>query len=719
MKLRLLLVALSLTATVALKLQAQNFPGYRSGNYTGVNGVFVNPASIADNRYRWDFNLFSFNGFIGNDKAYFNFKDITTSKSDNFKNRFLGGNGNTNANVNVEVLGPSAMFNLTKKSAMAITTRARVVANVKDFDGNLINSVINNGNNNYPYSVNSTGNSYIITNGWAEIGISYAREIASSGPNYLKAGVTLKYLSGAGNNYLQLNQVKATIDADAITQNSYLKNTTGTVAIGNSGEVLNQFTLDKFFGNGNHALGGDIGVVYEYRPNYADAAHDSYNRNINKYKFKVGLSLLDIGKIKYTSNANSSAGYNVHIGATDKFYLAQLNGKNLAEIKSVLDANTAFFTPLANGVNNSYNASLPTVLQADIDYHLHRGFFVSLGGQLNIVSKSSLYSANQYNSVTITPRYEGKAFGVYFPINYNELTHFNAGISLRGGPLFIGSGSLFTAIAKSKQADFHIGLHIGILQKRKKEKPLEVIAPVAVVKLDRDGDGIYDADDKCPDVAGLAKYHGCPIPDTDGDGMNDEADKCPTIAGIAKYNGCPIPDTDGDGINDDADKCPTVAGTAKYNGCPIPDTDVDGVNDEEDKCPTIAGPASNYGCPVIEKAVKDKINFAAKNIFFATGSTKLLPKSYKSLDGVATLLKADPMLKMDIDGYTDNTGKPEKNLMLSQQRAQTVKVYLVSKGVPDASLLSTGYGIEKPVAENKTAIGRVKNRRVELTVRNY
>ncbi len=86
---------------------------------------------------------------------------------------------------------------------------------------------------------------------------------------------------------------------------------------------------------------------------------------------------------------------------------------------------------------------------------------------------------------------------------------------------------------------------------------------------------------------------------------------------------------------------------------------------------------------------------------------------------MATLLKADPLLKMDIVGYTDNTGKPEKNLMLSQQRAQAVKVYLVSKGVPDASLLSTGYGIEKSVAENKTAIGRAKNRRVELTVRNY
>ena len=261
-----------MAALTSKNLQAQNFPGYRSGNYTGVNGVFFNPASIADSRYRWDFNLFSFNGFIGNDKASFKLKDITTSKSDNFKNRFLGGNGNTNANVNVEVLGPSAMFNLTRKSAMAITTRARVIANLKDFDGNLINSVINTDNNNYPYSFSSTSNSRIITNGWAEIGVSYAREITSSGPNYLKAGITLKYLSGAGNNYLQLNQVKATIDADAILQNPYLKNTTGTAAIGNSGAVLDNLSFDNLFGKGNNGIGGDIGVVYEYRTDYANAA---------------------------------------------------------------------------------------------------------------------------------------------------------------------------------------------------------------------------------------------------------------------------------------------------------------------------------------------------------------------------------------------------------------------------------------------------------------
>jgi len=718
------LILLFLVAIGIAKLQAQNFPGYRSGNYDGVNGVFFNPASIADSRYRWDFNLISANAFVGNNKASFKIKDIFSTESSSFKNKFLSGSGNTDANINVDILGPSVMFNLTRKSAIAITTRARVIASVKDFDGNLINSVLNSSANSYPYSFNSTANSRIIANGWTEVGVSYAREISSNGPNYFKGGVTIKYLSGVGNNYVQVNQLQTTINQDILI-NPYLQHTNGTTAIGNSGADFSNISLNNLFGNGSNGIGGDIGFVYEYRPNYTNAGSDVHNRDINKYKFKVGLSLLDIGAIRYKTNANNSAGYNVHINGNDRFYLVQLKNQSSAQIKNTLDNNPNFFTPIANGVNATYNASLPTVLQGDVDYHLHRGFFVSVGGQLNLVSNSSLYSANQYNSVTLTPRYEGKSFGIYFPINYNELTQFNAGISLRAGPLFIGSGSLFTAIAKSKQADIHVGLRFGILQKRKKDKEVikvveqVVVAVVVPAVIDTDGDGIEDKDDKCPTVAGIAKYQGCPIPDTDGDGINDELDKCPTVPGVAKYQGCPIPDTDGDGINDEEDKCPTVPGIAKYQGCPIPDTDGDGVNDEEDKCPTIAGPASNMGCPVIEKAIKDKINFAARKIFFATGSDKLLPKSFTSLDGIATLFKADASLKMDIDGYTDNTGKPEKNLTLSQLRADAVRTYLINKGVAESSLLATGHGIEKPIAENKTADGRAKNRRVELTLKNY
>lgn len=210
---------------------------------------------------------------------------------------------------------------------------------------------------------------------------------------------------------------------------------------------------------------------------------------------------------------------------------------------------------------------------------------------------------------------------------------------------------------------------------------------------------------------------GCP--DRDNDNIADKDDNCPDVQGLAKYKGCPIPDTDKDGINDEDDKCPLVAGIARYMGCPVPDTDKDGVNDEDDKCPNEVGPASNFGCPVIAPEIIEKVNIAAKNIFFATGSSKLLPKSFASLDNVVKILREHMNYLADIDGHTDTVGTAEKNLILSRERAGSVKAYFISKGIDESRITSNGFGFTRPVASNKTAAGKAKNRRVEIRLRNY
>ncbi|MEO6683490.1 MAG: OmpA family protein [Ginsengibacter sp.] len=245
-------------------------------------------------------------------------------------------------------------------------------------------------------------------------------------------------------------------------------------------------------------------------------------------------------------------------------------------------------------------------------------------------------------------------------------------------------------IPVTQNASYHFYQSIGVagaITEKKQPAPKEVEIPVV---LDRDGDGIPDADDKCPDVPGVAKYGGCPIPDTDGDGINDEEDKCPNVPGVARYQGCPIPDTDGDGVNDEIDKCPNEA-----------------------------GPASNFGCPVIEKVVIEKINKAAENIFFTSGSAKLLEKSYKSLDEVVTILKENPSYKVSIEGHTDITGGEELNQKLSESRAASVKEYLSKNGVDESRITSAGYGLSNPIADNNTAAGRAKNRRVEMKITNH
>jgi len=227
---------------------------------------------------------------------------------------------------------------------------------------------------------------------------------------------------------------------------------------------------------------------------------------------------------------------------------------------------------------------------------------------------------------------------------------------------------------------------------------------------DTDGDGIQDSEDKCPNVKGIAQFEGCP--DTDGDGIQDSEDKCPNVKGITEFEGCP--DTDGDGIPDSADKCPKVKGSAAMNGCP--DGDNDGVADADDKCPNVAGIAANKGCPEVNEETKQIFEQALTGIQFESGSDVIKTSSYGILDKVVKVMQDNNGYNLEINGHTDSQGNVDKNLVLSQKRAAAVKKYLVDKGVSENRMTTAGFGITEPIADNNTAAGRRRNRRVEFKV---
>ena len=227
---------------------------------------------------------------------------------------------------------------------------------------------------------------------------------------------------------------------------------------------------------------------------------------------------------------------------------------------------------------------------------------------------------------------------------------------------------------------------------------------------DTDGDKIIDKDDACPDVAGLPEFQGCP--DTDGDGIADKDDACPDVAGLKSLNGCP--DTDGDGVTDKSDKCPTVAGPAENGGCPWPDTDGDGVLDKDDRCPDVKGTVANNGCPEMTEEAVMKLNAYAKTILFNSGKATFKEATIPVLKNINMILNEYPESRFMIEGHTDSDGSNALNQTLSENRAAAVKNYLVENGINGERLNSAGYGETKPIDSNKTAKGKANNRRVEV-----
>jgi hypothetical protein len=437
-------------SVITLSLFAQDFSGSRSGNYTGVNGVFTNPANIADNRYRWNVNLFSLNANVGNSQGAFSLSNLSSALGDNVDSFFFGNsNKEVSAMASVELVGPGVMVNLGKNS-FAITTRARVLANIKDLDGNLIQS-IDDDNDALPITLNSNSNQKIIMNGWSEIAGTYGRVLYNKGPHFIKGGATIKYLMGSSNNFSNINNLKGTLD-DNLTGDVYLTNASGRVAIGVSGIDFDNAEGSDLLKSFGHGVGFDLGFIYEYRPTG------------NNYKFKVGLSLMDLGSIRYKPEADEFGDYTINIPNGSQWYPSDLDGKSISEVKTYLDASPYFVNNAPN--LSKYKANLPTTVQFNTDLNIIDRFYAELAGQLSVVSKTDIYSSFYYQAITLTPRYEGRRIGFALPINYNELTNFNVGLSLRLGPVFIGSGSFLSALMdKSKQADFHFGVRFGGLRK--------------------------------------------------------------------------------------------------------------------------------------------------------------------------------------------------------------------------------------------------------------
>lgn len=425
-----------------VKTNAQSYIGNTVDNYAGIQSLIYNPSNVFDSRFKADINLISVSAFGGSDYLGISISDIINSdegfdfetdaeKSPSDANHFF---------VNADILGPSFMFNLSPKSSIGFVTRVRTLMNINKINGELFESFSEDFDSDEDFNFNQENLTGTI-HAWAEVGLVYGRQIVNTEKHFLKAGATLKYLQGAGSMYI--NSPNLTGDYDATNQ---ILTTSGQLIYGASEDFDND---DINFENLTQGFGADIGFTYEFRP----TTTDSLTRKHNKYKFKIGASITDIGSVNYKDATITTYDMNATVDAST------LDEEE--DIEEFLEEN---YTGTESIVNQK--VKLPTAFHLLIDYHLAGKLYVSVQGNMSLVKENSMYANSIINTATIAPRLETKWISVYSPISMRQHGEYAWGAGLRLGPLMVGSGSIISNLISesTKTTDIYLGLKIPLYQ---------------------------------------------------------------------------------------------------------------------------------------------------------------------------------------------------------------------------------------------------------------
>jgi outer membrane protein OmpA-like peptidoglycan-associated protein len=637
---------------------AQSYQGFANSNYGGTNSAYFNPSALADNRFYFYANLvnadlnfsnsyISFNpsypmkylhrqvwntavkGKAWTDYVHYTNSSGTTDSQQVFADSYLHEELNgkeKDVNLMTEVRGISLMLAWDNKNTVAFNTRMRAGLQVNNISEPLARlgrfGLQDTAAKLGLFNKVQSDNAFTITAGaYYEMALSYGREIINHNAHYLKGGITVKRLFGIGAVVLQNKQLgvqfynndslvatQTDISYAYVHENYYFGLAPDAKIDGNSKFDSKKIMPGQAPGKG---WGMDIGATYEYRPDYKTFEYmmdgkKRTNDRKNKYLYKVGFAITDIGNIKYKVD-----GYTSYRQLNKNTVQNVKDGKKWAGLRKLKPNNSAYIDSAANHVfgfestANEFTWALPTAMNINFDFKLREHVYIS-GVVSQSMRKVNALGLRSYSYLSVTPRVEWRWFEFSIPfMAANNYRQFAMGAYMRLGPIFLGSDNLGGILGLSSLygMDFYAGATVPIGRKKVR---------------DRDKDGVSDRRDKCVRVPGTWEQHGCP--DTDGDGIEDSRDKCPNQAGDPKLMGCP--DTDGDGVIDELDQCPKNAGPIEKKGCPdkdndgvfdfndqcpdqqgppdldgCPDTDKDGVKDSQDECPNVAGPAANKGCP--------------------------------------------------------------------------------------------------------------------------
>lgn len=642
-------------------LKSQEFLGIRESNYSGVMGLDYNPASIADNRMKVDVVIFGAFLSVYNNHAYFNpkhmpygwlnsFNDsdpkakawmenedyeklVSADSTSSYPNaqyyEYESGRKTRSAIIQTEIDVLNFMVSINHKRSIGFQIKNRTLLNIDKASPELIRLATNEWDYMKLFNLNlKDQNLNLSMNSWNEYNFAYAQVLKDDNQHFWKAGAKLKFLQGVGSFYLYTDNVEYNIQNDT-TANfltgdfdyGYSDNLGGYVEPeNNSNEEFSGGELFKKYSN--LGLGFDIGVTYEYRPDYQKYKYDMDNKtdlwrnDQNKYKLRLGAAINDIGGMRY-KKGSLSRNFRLQTGLFD---LQEFDGvEGFRSLDSALIRLSNKGDVAFRNDDGEFFMNLPTHANIDVDYNIWKNIYANYYMRLNLIFMKDKNTVHYPNNFAITPRWESRWWGVSVPLSYNTVSGFRYGLGLRMGPVIIGTGDINPLFAAGRDtkvngADIYFAIKVPILNPKpkdkdkdkisdKKDKCKDVYGVWAFMGCpDTDKDGIQDTEDDCPLDSGLVQFKGCP--DTDGDGIIDKLDSCVTEFGLPEFNGCP--DTDKDGIMDKEDDCPTIAGIPEFKGCP--DTDKDGLKDSEDRCPTFPGPITNRGCPLKLLHIIDSLN---------------------------------------------------------------------------------------------------------------
>jgi len=428
-----------LVSFLHFELSAQSYIGNVMDNYAGVHSVIYNPANVFDSPYSSDINLVSASTLLGSDYIGLSLSDLISSGGDfDFEadaerypsktNHFFG---------NIDVLGPSFMLNVGDKQSFALTTRVRGFFNLNNIDGNLYERISDGFDlgNDFDFdskNLNTTAHLF------AEIGVSYGRELLNTENQFLKGGVTLKYLMGAGGLFVDSPELSGSFNG--VTN---ILTTQGSIAYG----TTPGFESDSpEFSDLQGGFGADIGLAYEYRPRMIDETVKG--KRPQQYKFKMALALTDIGSVSYKNSEMTTYDANGNVNALEF---------ETKDIDQILEDNYTGSTVLSN-----QKILLPTALQIMTDYYIGQRWYVGLHTSLSMRKAGNGITNNTINTATIAPRWESKWFSVYSPVGLRQYGDLAWGLGFRLGPLTVGSGSVLTNLISpnSKNVDVYLGLKV-------------------------------------------------------------------------------------------------------------------------------------------------------------------------------------------------------------------------------------------------------------------